>query len=233
MKIKTLIIDDQEEVIDILSDLVKEHCKDLEISGTASDPLEAMKMIETLSPELIFLDIKMPGLSGFELLKKATRNFDVVIISAHKEYGPEAYSNGAIHYLLKPFEVDKLIEAVERVCEKKASADPDVVISKGRIRIPDSEGFYVVPIADIIRFQASGNYTEVFTVKGQYMTTKTLGIYEVKLKGYDFIRVHNKHLINSNYVVRYIKGKSGIAVMSDDTCIDISRRKKDEFLKSI
>lgn len=233
MKIKTVIIDDQEEVIDILSTLLKEHCKDLDIAGTTTNPMEAIQLIDTLMPELVFLDIKMPGISGFDLLKKSSRNFDVVIISSHKDFGPEAYSNGAIHYLLKPFEVDTLIDAVERVVEKKATMDPDIVISKGGVRIPDTEGFYVIPISEIIRFQANGNYTEVFTTKGQYLTTKNLGVYEVKLKPHDFIRVHHKHLINSNYVVRYIKGKSGTAIMSDNTSIDISRRKKDEFLKCI
>jgi len=243
--IKALIIDDEKSSCDTLRGFVENYCPEVHIMDEASSAEQGIEQIKKLQPQLIFLDIELPLGSGFDLLEACKHSdFEVIFTTAHDQYALKAIKVCALDYLLKPISAEDLINAVAKVRQRNLSGSTKPQIGAfvenisnlnkqlSNIVLPTMDGFIVVKISDIIRCEAQKNYTNfIFTNKQKILVSKTLKEFEELLHDMDFIRVHQSHLINAFHVQRYIKGSGGYVKMSDDSIIEVSRRKKELLME--
>ncbi|WP_341835272.1 LytTR family DNA-binding domain-containing protein [Chitinophaga pollutisoli] len=244
MKCKALIVEDEILSREFLSNMVREHCPQLELAGTASTVDEAVQMIETLSPQLVFLDIEMQTGTGFDVLQRASgHKFHVIFTTAFDHYAIRAIKFSAVDYLLKPIAYDELQEAVAKALRQMESTGEDnrldlllKNISRPAgddfcISLSTSEGVDFVPLSTIIRLEAKGPYTIFFLKDGrQIMVSRNLKEYENTLQEYGFFRIHNSNIINLKDVKRWVKTDGGYAIMSDGAMVAISPKKKEDFM---
>ncbi|WP_126248740.1 LytR/AlgR family response regulator transcription factor [Chitinophaga rhizosphaerae] len=244
MKIKALIVEDEILSREFLSNMVREHCPQLELAGTASNVDEAIQQIETLSPQLVFLDIEMQTGTGFDVLQRtAGRQFHVIFTTAFDHYAIKAIKFSAVDYLLKPIAFDELQQAVDKAIRQMESASGDnrldlllknITRPSGDdfcISLSTSEGVDFVPLSTIIRLEAKGPYTIFFLKDGrQIMVSRNLKEYENSLQEYGFFRIHNSNIINLKDVKRWVKTDGGYAIMSDGAMVAISPKKKEDFM---
>ncbi|MGI8952475.1 MAG: LytR/AlgR family response regulator transcription factor [Chitinophagaceae bacterium] len=245
--IKAIIIEDEENSRKILYDMLTQHFRNIEVMAVCKNVEEGKASIEQLHPELVFSDIELDGDSAFNMLQQLnTINFEVIFTTAFEKYAIQAIKFSALDYLLKPFSKEDLAEAINHYQQKQnkqqSAQQFDTLFHNlkhfqndaKKIALPASNGLTIIPVKDIIRCQAEVNYTTFFlTAKNKMLVTKTLKEYEELLNDYDFIRVHNSHLINLHHVKNYSRGEGGTVTMSDGTEVDVSRRKKEEFLKRL
>jgi two-component system, LytTR family, response regulator len=244
--VKAIIVDDEQHCIDTLSTMLKKHFPVIEVAGSAHGVEEAKKMIESLRPGLVFLDVEMPHYNGFELFKFFEKpSFDVIFITAYESYALRAIKFNALDYLLKPYSRAELAEAVEKFLARQGHKEtPDISLkmlmqnlnthqhSRRKIALPTTSGLTFVSINDIIRCESVGNYTRIyFTNKSDYLVSRTLKELEYLLDDSDFYRIHHSHLINLQHMQSYQQGDGGYALMSDGSQVEVSRRKKADFLK--
>ncbi len=241
-----IIVDDEAKGRSSLHALCTEYCEGLEIIGSAASVDEAKVMIDQLKPQLIFLDIQMPEKNGFQLLEAYENQppFSVIFTTAYDQYAIKAFKLPTIDYLLKPIEIEALIRAVEKAKKQlqttttsdklellKASLEKDPI---QKIALTTLDGFTFVDFDEIVRCEAQGNYTDVRLANGSsLLITKTLKHYEDILIMDNFFRVHKSHLVNLNFVRRYIKGRQGMVEMVDGQMIEVSTRKKEALLERL
>lgn len=243
-KITALIVDDEEVSRQTLYDFLQRYCPDIGIIHTASSVSNACGLILSESPELVFLDINMPHENGFELFRHfPSPDFHIIFVSAYDEYAIRAFKHGALDYILKPVNIDELINAVSRAVRFSGTKNSSGQIAEllkalsvtrlaEKIALPLTDGFMYVSVQEIVRCEAIGNYTAFFIDPGKkVIVSRTLGSYEAQLTEYGFIRVHHHHLINPKYVERYQRGRGGIITMSDQKEVVVSQRRRDDFLK--
>lgn len=245
--IRTIIVEDEQKSLDMLAGIIQKHCPELTVVGLGRSVKEGVDLIETLKPELVFLDISMPDGSGFDLLEKVSGSkFEVIFATASDQYAIKAIKYSASDYLLKPIDIDELLLAVQKVLKRK-NAIPNMENlqfliqhlkradeSFQKITLPTGNAYEIVNIKDIIRCEADGSYTTFYlSDKRKLMISAGLKHYEELLPDSDFIRVHHHHLINMNQVVRFLKEDGGYAIMSDGSKIEISRRKKEAFMERL
>jgi two-component system LytT family response regulator len=242
--INTILIDDERDGLEDLQEAIAKYCPEVSVMGAFNVPSEGLKAIQQLKPHLVFLDVQMPGTSGFELLQKLSPvSFDVIFVSAYDRYAIKAIKFSALDYLLKPVDIDELIQAVSRVQRRMfqlqhhssvQSVIQNVQHHSGRIErlaVPSAEGIDIFDVDDIIFCKADSCYTHIYLVKGQRkVVTKVLKDFEDVLSDSGFCRVHNSFLVNLRHVKRYVRGEGGYVTLTDDHHVDISRRRKDEFL---
>lgn len=245
MKIKSILVDDEHKSRDNLRVLLAEYCPAIEIVGEADSAATALKLIKQLEPDLLFLDIEMPGGSGFQLLKSlpANRNFEVIFVTAYDQYGIAAVKACAIDYVLKPIDVLELSSAVEKAMAqiipqrenhrlRELIANINKPAAEARIAFPLADKIVFAAPEDIIRLEAAGNYTHVY-ISGQkkLIVCKTLKEYHDLLADNHFIRTHQSHLINRHKITALIKTEGGAIAMEDGSQVPISRQRKEEILK--
>jgi two-component system LytT family response regulator len=242
--IRAIIIDDEQEGRNALVNMLGSFCKNVQIVGLAEDVKSGLLLVEKEKPELVFLDIHMPDGTGFDMLEQIPEvNFKVIFVTAFDQYALKAIKFSALDYILKPAEPQQLIDAVDKLKEQPSDFG---VISKQistlfrnkngfeRITLPTFEGLRFIVLKDIIRCEADNNYTNFFLSSGEkVLVTRTLKEYDETLSGLDFIRVHQSHLVNSKYIDRYIKGDGGTIIMTDGSHVEVSRRRKEDFLKKM
>lgn len=245
--IRAMIIEDEENSRIILNDMLHQHFKNIEVIATCANNEEAKSAIENLSPDLVFSDIELGNEKVFDMLQQLSNtDFEIIFTTGYDRYAIQAIKFSALDYLLKPFSKEDLADALNHYQQKqnkKQSAQQfDALFhnlkhfqnDQKKITLPTSNGLNVYPVKEIIRCQAEINYTNFYlTSKNKMLVTKTLKEYEELLNDYDFIRVHNSHLINLHHVKNYSRGEGGTVTMSDGTTVDVSRRKKEEFLKRL
>ncbi len=238
--IKTLIVEDDPISEEILKDLVEQCDSTVKVTDSCGSVKQAIKKIEKLDPDLVFLDVELPDGSGFDLLKKiGTINFEVIFITSHDKYALEAIRHSALDYLVKPIRLNDLkisLKKVERRLEKKSQKKEAKREARllNKLAVPTSDGLSFLPIEEIIRIQSDRNYTDFhLTQKRKVLVTKSLKEYEILLEEYGFVRIHHSHMININHIVKYVKGEGGYVVMIDGSTVDVSRRKKDDFLEKL
>lgn len=245
---KAILVDDEPDGIRTLKKMLELHCPHVKIAATCSSANMAKQQITELLPDVIFLDIQMPGKSGLELLTELpAKNFEVIFVTAHNEYMLQALQYSAADYLLKPVDEDRLMEAVQRVEKrletgKKEERNEALLhnLSKTgtpaqmRLCLPTLKGFIVLKLEDIIYCEAERSYT-IFHLDGKKTVTvsRPLIDYDNLLKDTSFLRIHKSFLVNLHHVKEYQKGEGGLVILSDQTEIEVSRRKKDEFLLKI
>jgi two-component system, LytTR family, response regulator len=242
--LNAVIIDDEEHCIKTLTWTLREYCKDdINILGQYSNPEEGLAAIIEEKPDIVFLDVEMPGMSGIELLERCRNfSFEVVFTTAYNKYAIKAIKLNALDYLLKPIDKDELLESVKKLKTKMTSVVHNPLTQSSelhKIRRPDKialstmAGLQFVNLDDVIRVEGESNYCNFFIRdKKKILLSKKLGDAELLLKeNENFFRAHKSHIINLAYVDRYIRGEGGEIVMNDGTSIALSRNKKDEFLR--
>jgi two-component system, LytTR family, response regulator len=245
--LKAILIDDEENSISSLKEKLLVHCPQVKIIACCNNATSGIEAIDSLQPDIVFLDIEMPVMNGFVMLQQLTyKNFELIFTTAYDHYAIKAIRYSALDYLVKPIEVEDLKIAVNKAEEKRHHSYPnpqiellvEQLISKknnfSRIAIPTIEGLQFIRVEDIIYLEASSNYTHIFSAeKKKYIVSHTLKDFEDMLPADIFIRIHNSYIINKNYVEKYIRGEGGQVVLSNNTTLDVSKRKKSEFLKAI
>ena len=229
-----IIIDDETNSAESLGILVRENCPGVKIKSVETDPLAALERMKKVQPDLLFLDIEMPGLSGFELLAELNQPLPKVIFTtAYNQYAVQAFRHNAIDYLMKPVIVSELVSAVNKLHQRiKAEAVLKSETNQSvAIPIQSQNEIITVTAHDIIRLEADSNYTHIYLTNGRRITSaKTLKDYEQQLDPAFFFRVHKTNLINTKQVKRYMRGENAYVIMQDDSHVDVARRKKSDFL---
>ncbi len=249
MSLNTILIDDEVNSRQALRNLLTQLCPDVHIAGEAKNADAGIELINTLNPQLVFLDIQMPGKTGFDLLASLDKiDFDIVFTTAYHEYAVKAFRFSAIDYLLKPIDPDDLMAAVSKAAKnqkpasagqvdllkqlwQQLSADKKGQNENQKLALPTQEGIHLVEIKDIVRCEALGSYTKFYLSTGEKLiTSRLIKDYEEILTEYGFFRVHQSYIINMKHVKKYVKGDGGQVWMSDGEEIEVARRRKDDFL---
>lgn len=243
---RTILIDDEPDSLESLQTEIQSYCPDAEIIASFSDPRQGLDAIRRKTPELVFLDIEMPHLNGFELLQSLDRiDFDVIFVTAYDEYAVKAFEFNAVDYLLKPVMKSKLIQAVQKVSEKRSSnLDNDQLKAlinnihlhsrqeMENIALPTSDGFEFVHVNDISYLQSESNYTWVHLVNQQkYLLARTLKDMSAMIAFPQFYRAHQSYYVNLNHAKKYVRGQGGYLVMKDGTQIPVSRANKEALMQ--
>lgn len=246
--IRTVIIDDEQHCIDHMVDTLDKYAKSsVTVVAVASSVEEGIAAIKKHEPGLVFLDVKLQNKTGFDLLEAIdNKNFEIIFVTAFDQYAVRAFRWCALDYLLKPVEESELLSALNKVVanndQKLVSQKLELLLenvkaisgTSNRICLQSMTGFEFLQVSQIVRCQSNINYTNIFLADGRKLViAKTLKEFETMLAGYNFFRVHNSHLVNLSCIKSYNKGKGGFITMTDNSIIDVSTRKKDEFLRKI
>lgn len=236
MKWKTILVDDEINALKSLEILIGENCPELEIISCSSDLNEAIAQIKEQQPDIVFLDIEMPDGSGFEIIEKTKEvPYKVIFTTAYEQYALKALKANASNYLLKPIDqqelkaavagLDKLLKIVQLAAIHSSSTE------EIKISLPVNNGFLLVQTNEIIRVESDSNYCWFhLNGKEEVLACKTLKAVEAQLSPFGFLRVHNSHLVNMEYIEKYIKTNGGSLILSDQSEIPVSRRKKEEVI---
>mgnify|MGYP001597864299 FL=1 len=240
--INAVIIDDEPNNIDNLKSLLNKHCEDVNISGTGTNANEARKIILDHNPDIVFLDIQMPGENGFDLLKSLSKySFEIIFVTAFDKYAIKAIKFAAIDYLLKPINTEELKIAVKKVTEKKELGNQNNQLknlmkllkesqNEHRIALPSAQEIRYVKPSDIVRCGSSNNYTTFFLTSGeQLLISKPIHFYEELLNDYNFIRCHQSHLVNKKFITSFIKEDGGSLLLEDNTRLPVSKQKREKI----
>lgn len=235
MTLKIGIIDDEIHAIQTLSYDLNEHFENaVEIVFSSNNPIEGIKNIRERMPDLLFLDMDMPRLSGLDVLSLIDDlDINVVITTAHEEYAVKAYGTNAIAYLLKPVQPEQLKAIVEKQLSE-ISASKTTLLSAGKISIPVFDGFEILDFDEIIYCKSDNNYSEIIiTGNRKIVASKTLKYFEELLPANIFRRVHKSYLVNANHIKKYLKRDGGVIMVTQGKTIPVSRTQRDELLKLI
>ncbi len=244
MKIPCLIIDDNKNIRSLIKSMLSSEFPQLDLNNEASNCSDAVKLCNQLQPSLVFLDIDLGDQSGFEFLELTShKNFRLIFISAFDAFAIRAFKVNAVDYILKPFSKEELVNAVHKALDHPYYTDMKDSIQllvesingeTNRLALPTSQGFEFYDITELIRCESDRNYT-VFYFKSFKPVTVSRNIkqYEEILTKKGFVRVHASHIINIRELKAYHKGNGGYVVLSDNTKIDISKSRKEEFLLKI
>ncbi len=244
--LKAIILDDEQENINGLILKLQRVCPEVEVVWSTTEPLLALKHILEIEADILFLDVEMPEMNGFNFLKALSRRtFEVIMVTAYSDYAIKAFKADALDYLLKPVDIDELRAAVNKVQLKKSINSQlenrieklSGIISKqqpGKIALHGAKEIHFVQLSQIIRIEGENNYSIFYLANGQkIIVTKTLKDYEETLKEQNFFRIHKSHIINMDYLVKLNKADNHSVVMSDGSEIEISIRRKADFLKML
>lgn len=244
--LKAILIDDEPECLRTLAHDLAVHCPGVDIIAQCTSGKEAIKLIHTHNPDVLFLDIDMPYINGFDLLEMVPDlDFEVIFTTAYDKYAIQAFKISAVDYLLKPIDTEALHAAVEkvRILREKGNTSKQINFliqqikdlennTVRKIALPTFDGLEFIHMDDILYCQSDGAYSHVFFTDGSKMyISKTLRYLEDALCNYHFFRVHNSYIVNLNHVKQYSKTDGGLIILSDGKKVRVSRSRKDELLK--
>ena len=243
MKIKAIVVDDEAKSRNTLIASIKKYTPSIEVIADAASVVEALKKIKNLKPDLLFLDVQLPDGSGFDILELLPNfNFKIIFVSAYDKYAIHAFKFSAIDYLLKPVEPDMLVKAIEKTVKEdklqSLEGKLNVLLSNRqkieKIALPSSNGLELVKVDDIIYCQADSNYTIFHLIdQPKILVSRSLKEYDDILSHQGFYRIHQSYLIKISYVKKYIKGEGGSVILENGKELDVSRRRKEGFIKAI
>ena len=244
--IKAIIVDDEPYSCESLATLLERYCPAVKVADICYSGEDALKAIEEQQPQIVFLDIEMPKMNGFEILEKLSEiHFEIIFTTSYDQYAIKAIRFSALDYLLKPIDREELQRAVLKVTQRLHQPLPQQleillqklhhpVSSMQKIALPTMEGLQMVDVNSIISCASESNYT-IFLLKNKQklIASRILKDIEEMLGEYSFFRVHHSYLVNLNEVNKYIKGEGGYLIMSDGSTIDVSRSRKESLLKKL
>jgi two-component system LytT family response regulator len=243
--VRTILVDDERSGLNTLRKLLQVYCPELKIVAECEDADTAREKIELLDPQLVFLDVSLPGKSSFDLLAELRNiNFEIIFVTAHHEYALRAFRYSAVDYLVKPVDEDILAESVKRALKRinTVTAHDNILtlvdnVQNREVRremklcIPSLNGFRVVEMKDILYCEASGSYTNFILSENNIIcSAKPIYEYDELLSDAGFVRIHKSYLVNLLHVKEYIRGEGGSVILSDNKEVVVSRRKKEYFL---
>lgn len=242
MMLKAIIIDDEIAAINALRFLIEKYITDVTVIAGSNEAAEGILLIEAHKPDIVFLDISMPDMNGFAILDQLHyRDFSLVFTTAHTEYAIQAIRHQASDYLLKPIDIDELKMCIEHIRNKRnmkqGNRNNEAIQGRkfdfnSRIGLPVKEGVIFQSVADIVWIESDGNYCTFHTSDAKkYVVSKNIGEYEEVLPVKEFFRAHKSNLINIKKVRKYIRTDGYFVEMENGALVEISRRKKDEFLQ--
>jgi len=249
--IRTIIIDDEPSAVSVLTTILQKHCKDdIELLATANSPEEGRSLIEHLHPDLVFMDVEMPGMTGMDLVRSFKHpTFRVVFVTAYDAFAIEAFRVNAVDYLLKPIGSEDVVKVIQKVkadvrnelgklanqiqnLDKLLNNHSDSTEQK--IGIAMSDKIVFINFSDIIYCEANGPYTYVYLTDGQkIVSSKALGEFETQLSANKFFRIHHHYLINLNKVKEFQRNDGGYVIMENNKELEVSQRKRKDFLDAI
>ena len=244
--ITATIVDDEPDCCEAMVLLLERYCPEVKVLDICYSAETALQSINAHEPKILFLDIEMPFMNGFELLEKLGQiNFELIFTTSYDQYAIKAIRFSALDYLLKPVDREELQKAVQKAAQRNQHPLPqqlDMLLQKlnhptipvNKIAIPTMEGFQLLAAESIISCESDSNYTCLLLKdKRKIMASRTLKEMEEILEDYPFIRVHHSHMVNINEVEKYIKGEGGYLIMSDGASINVSRSRKELLLKKL
>jgi Response regulator of the LytR/AlgR family len=244
--IKAIIVDDELHCRKALNNLLERYCPQVQVQAICNNGEEALSSIRQLTPDLVFLDVEMPKMNGFEMLEQLTAlSFHLIFTTSFDQYALKAFRFSAVDYLLKPIDHEELILAVRKVSERSQIFIPqqlEILLQRihqpsnavNKIALPTMEGLQMIALNDILFCESDDNYTNLFLKnKKKIVISSTLKEIEFLLEDFAFTRVHRSYVANLNEIEKYIKGEGGYLVMSDGSTIDVSRSRKEPLLKKL
>src|SRR5690606_8797342 len=249
--IKAILIDDDKNLREGMKKLLALFAPNIKIIGEADSVASGVEAITNLQPQVVFLDIQLNDGTGFDILEKVaeknkTITSNIVFITAHEQYAIKAFRFSALDFLLKPVdpeELQKVIEKIKNTVKKRDSFDHiDLLLENirkkvdnfKRIALSTTDGIHLFDVSDIIRCESTDNYTTFYIKNSKpILISKTLKEYEELLAQHGFERIHQSHLINLAYLKSYIKKEGGYVIMSDNSNLPVSQRKKDRLQELI
>jgi two-component system LytT family response regulator len=243
--IRCVLIDDESNSLEMMEWLLKTYCPQVKIEAMCNAAADGIEAINKFKPDLVFLDIEMPHMNGFDMLEQFDKlSFDVVFCTAYDQFAIRAFKYSALNYLLKPVDPEDLKETIRRIEERKSTPSKEqiellfesikqtVKPTAQRIALTTGDGMIFVPTQDIIYCQAESNYTSVVLAGGKkIVVSKVLKDIDESLSGPDFFRVHNSYLINLNQISKFVRGDGGYVIMADGATVSISRSRRQEFME--
>ena len=239
--IRTILIDDEEDSLTSLQYDINNYCPDVQIIACYSSPLAGLEAIKSQNPELVFLDIQMPEMNGFELLESLdTIDFQIIFVTAFDGFALRAFDFNAVDYLLKPVQREKLVRAVQKITKKNSgfldTGDIKAILhnigfqQQNRIKsiaIPTAQGYLMIHSDEISHLRAENNYTWVYCIDGKkHLVSRQIKKLEEHLPKPDFFRTHKSYVVNIRQTVRYVRGQGGYLVLKDGSEVPVSRNRK-------
>lgn len=241
--IKTILVDDEPNNTLYVKALLDRHFPVVEVSAVCNDAIEGLSLISELKPQLVFMDVEMPGLNGFELLQQLEPlSFEVIFITAYNHFALQAFDINAAGYLTKPLEVEKFIKvtgnAVQKIEREQINRHLFTALQNGiqkeahhKIALPTQSGLLFIHPQEILYCQSSGNYTKFFTRDGrQILVSRQLGEFEKLLPADDFHRIHEQYIVRLQYIREYVRGRGGELIMENNDTLPVSANRKEAFL---
>lgn len=245
MMLKAVLIDDDQSNLDGLQSKLTKHCPRVEVAALCTNGAEGIHAIETLKPDIVFLDIEMPVMNGFVMLQQLEyRDFELIFVTAYDHYAIKAIRYSAMDYLVKPVIAEELIAAVEKAeaarTRHQAPQQMELLLEMLQTKtprlltIPSSDGLKFINIEEIAHLEASNNYTVIcLTGNRKFLVSRTLKDFEDLLPRDRFVRIHQSYIINKYCIDRYIRGEGGQVVLNTGVVLDVAKRKKTEFLTAM
>ncbi len=247
MVVKAVIVEDEQKGLNNLKNLLEQYCEEVEIIGQAKSVAEGVEIFSDpeVDPDVAFLDISLPDGLVFQLLNQLRPiDFEIIFVTAYEKYAIKACEYSSIGYIVKPIDPDSLKEAVSRIrIRQDNQSDKRLEIFNNYYNNPNAftkmsisalDGIYFVNIRDIVRFEAEDNYTHIYMQNGERITaSKTIKSFEDLLAPFNFYRVHKRHVINLNFMRKFVKGDGGYLIMDDDIEIEVSRRRRPAFMEQM
>lgn len=245
MKVKSIIIDDERKALEILKNKLERLCPNVSIIGESQSPEDGLELIKKLNPDLVFLDIAMPGMSGFDLLSYIDNpDFEIIFATAFDNYAIEAIKHCAIGYLVKPVDNKDLIKAVDKAInnieEKTALEKNRLLINNLNVKtfldrkmvIPSNEGLEFVKISEIVYFEGENGYTRIhFKNRKSFLSSHSIGYFAKLLINQPFYLIHKSYLVNVTYIEKYLN--EGYIILEDHSKLPVSRSKRQDFFSYI
>lgn len=242
-QLKAILIDDELNSLQNLQSKLEKYCPAVKILAALQKPEEAVSLIHQQKPDLLFLDIEMPKMNGFRLMEEVGDfEGEIIFITAYNHFAIDALRISAFDYLVKPVSIADLQNAINRLLQQRSKHTRERLnilkqsigehkSQENKIAVPTNEGLEFIVIKNIIRIESSTSYSWLYLIDKQpLLVTRLLKDFEEILTPYRFFRVHNSHLINLNYISKYIRGEGGQVIMENGDVVDVSRRKREEFL---
>ncbi len=241
--IRSIIIDDEQHCVKSLVKDLQQHCPSIEIIETSNSAKEGIMAIKKLQPDLLFLDVEMPWMNGFELLEiLGDINFSIIFTTAHDEFAARAFRISAVDYLLKPIDAEDLKAAVQKVEKKfeQGSSLPHInnllqnirqPSIEQKIALPLREGYEFVEVSSIIYCHAEGAYTKIFIQeKRPMLISRTLGDVAELLPPEIFQRIHHSTLVNVTYISQFLRSDGGYIVLKSGERLAVSKTRKEMLM---